>query len=110
MSSASAFAFCSAMSMTSKSASSLSAIARATVAPTFPAPPTTVTLRFIAFGSSHVRNDSVGELRRLELGRSLHLARQVVRHFLLADLLLDPALDQARDFRPSQATEHHHAR
>src|SRR5687768_18034660 len=30
------------------SASSFSAILRATVAPTFPAPPTTVTLRFIA--------------------------------------------------------------
>src|SRR5215468_5743971 len=35
------------MSITTTSASCLSATPRATVAPTFPAPPTTVTLRFI---------------------------------------------------------------
>ena len=47
MSSATPLAFWSAMSMMTTSASSLSAMARATVAPTFPAPPTTVTFRFI---------------------------------------------------------------
>src|SRR3954462_2736889 len=47
MSSATPAAFWSAMSMTTTSASCLSAMPRATVAPTFPAPPTTVTLRFI---------------------------------------------------------------
>src|SRR5688500_9037192 len=40
-------ALLSAMSMMTTSASSLSAIARATVAPTLPAPPTTVTFLFI---------------------------------------------------------------
>src|SRR5919204_265393 len=40
-------AFDSAMSMMTTSASSFSAIWRATVAPTLPAPPTTVTLRFM---------------------------------------------------------------
>src|SRR5580692_5585357 len=47
MSSATPVAFWSAMSMTTTSASCLSATPRATVAPTLPAPPTTVTLRFI---------------------------------------------------------------
>ena len=47
MSSATPAAFCSAMSMMTTSASSFSAMARATVAPTLPAPPTTVTLRFM---------------------------------------------------------------
>src|SRR5687768_7504468 len=40
-------AFWSAISTITTSASSFSAMLRATVAPTFPAPPTTVTLRFI---------------------------------------------------------------
>jgi hypothetical protein len=47
MSRATPAAFWSAMSMTTTSASSLTAMARATVAPTLPAPPTTVTLRFM---------------------------------------------------------------
>src|SRR5439155_22204829 len=47
MSSATPAAFLSAISMTTTSASCLSATPRATVAPTLPAPPTTVTLRFI---------------------------------------------------------------
>src|SRR4051795_5638600 len=47
MSSATPFAFWSAMSMMTTSASSLSAMARATVAPTAPAPPTTVTFLFM---------------------------------------------------------------
>src|SRR4051812_14679322 len=48
MSSATPAAFLSAMSMTTTSARFLSATPRATVAPTFPAPPTTVTLRFMS--------------------------------------------------------------
>src|SRR5437762_11951918 len=51
MSSATPAAFLSAMSMTTTSASCLSATPRATVAPTLPAPPTTVTLRFIRISS-----------------------------------------------------------
>jgi hypothetical protein len=47
MSSATPAAFCSAMSMMTTSASDFSAIYRATVMPTLPAPPTTVTLRFM---------------------------------------------------------------
>src|SRR5437762_14062298 len=105
MSSATPAAFLSAMSMTTTSASCLSASPRATVAPTLPAPPTTVTLRFISiswlkalhhgghgghrgtqltkgltsasFVSSvvesllHVADDSVRELRRLQLDGAL---------------------------------------
>src|SRR6187455_1870451 len=61
MSSATPAAFVSAMSTTTTSASSLCAIARATVAPTFPAPPTTVTFRFIIHS---VRSDSLCQARR----------------------------------------------
>ena len=48
MSSATPAALVSAMSTMTTSASSFCAIARATVAPTLPAPPTTVTFRFMA--------------------------------------------------------------
>src|SRR5262249_54291492 len=44
------------MSITTTSASCLSATPRATVAPTFPAPPTTVTLRFIPAPRSYEGN------------------------------------------------------
>src|SRR3982074_468893 len=97
MSSARPAAFLSAMSMTTTSASCLSAIPRATVAPTLPAPPTTVTLRFIrcvppaigllrSLGSSlalHIPDDGVREGRRFELRRAFHLAREVVGDLLL---------------------------
>src|SRR3954466_12569910 len=98
MSSATPAAFLSAMSMTTTSASDLSATPRATVAPTLPAPPTTVTLRFISTPhndqhrnpqstqnqpalrvrgfcvctSSHVLDDRVGERRRLQLRGADH--------------------------------------
>src|SRR5947207_9139150 len=133
MSSATPAAFWSAMSITTTSASDLSATPRATVAPTFPAPPTTVTFRFISskllastgaystpstqwtqrknplrsflsvlsvlcvrstLESSHVPDDRIGKLRRLQLGRARHLSRQVVGHLLLTDGLLEPALDE----------------
>src|SRR5262245_58931981 len=51
MSSAIPDAFCSAISMTTTSANRLSATPLATVAPTFPAPPTIDTLRFMKLQS-----------------------------------------------------------
>src|SRR5216117_3245332 len=104
MSSATPAAFWSAMSMTTTSASDLSATPRATVAPTLPAPPTTVTLRFIksrllantsvdlldpytscpwcpcgrsTLESSHVPDNGIPELGRLQLGGPGHLPREV---------------------------------
>src|SRR3954464_8291634 len=103
MSSATPAAFLSAISITTTSASCLSATPRATVAPTFPAPPTTVTFRFISAprssvvscrpvsrprpggepnvnaenGELHVLDDRVGELRRLQLGGAVHQPREV---------------------------------
>src|SRR5215203_4036507 len=86
-----------AMSMMTTSARLRSAMTRAAVIPTLPAPPTTVTLRFMCCGSRgcgrtplHVGDDGVGELRRLELGRAFHLAREVVGHLFLGDGLLEP--------------------
>src|SRR5712692_4486985 len=101
------------MSTTTTSASCLSATPRATVAPTFPAPPTTVTLRFIRTllvnddqrgnrgtrredlalrvlrvlrcTSSHVLDDIVAKFRGLQLRRTIHQAREVVRHTLGGD-------------------------
>src|SRR5207344_3383817 len=89
MSKATPSAFFSAMSITTTSASCLSATPRATMAPTFPAPPTTVTLRFMSApvhndqrrnhkdrGTScrllHFLDDFVTERRRGELGRAFH--------------------------------------
>src|SRR5262245_54043962 len=148
MSSATPAAFWSAMSITTTSASDLSATPRATVAPTFPAPPTTVTFRFISskllastgadstprtqwtqrknplgltfvsfvsfvlestLESSHVPDNRIGELRRLQLRRAGHLTRQVIGHLLLTDGLLEPALDKRAGFGPSEIVEHHDA-
>src|SRR6476660_1152963 len=98
MSSAIPAAFSAAMSTTTTSASSLTAIARATVAPTFPAPPTTVTLRFIgsclpvrpqALGPRHVLNHCGREFRSLELGGSRDQARQIVGDPLGPDRALE---------------------
>src|SRR5689334_15736905 len=127
--------------MMTTSASSLSAIARATVAPTLPAPPTTVTFLFMESSAAlqrdgptaplrhkghqdhkdhkkplcglrglcglcarsvtpwrvsvlQVCNHRIGELRRLQLRRAFHLAREVVGHLLLLDRLLDRVLDR----------------
>src|SRR6478736_5491821 len=96
MSSATPAAFLSAISITTTSASCLSATPRATVAPTLPEPPTTVTLRFIKISSrtidaervqrtSHVLNDCVPEFGRLQLFRPVHQSREVVGHGLGAD-------------------------
>src|SRR3954467_11004667 len=88
MSSATPFAFCSAMSMMTTSASSLSAMARATVAPTLPAPPTTVTFLFIALRfpdfqistlpDLHAGDDAVAELRALHFRRAVHQPGEIV--------------------------------
>src|SRR6187401_1544031 len=88
MSSAMPAALSAAMSTMTTSASSLSAMQRATVAPTLPAPPTTVTLRFMleapyrrwAMGNRplHVPDNFVGELRALQLGGAVHQPREVV--------------------------------
>src|SRR5207247_5608313 len=143
MSSATPAAFWSAMSITTTSASCFSATPRATVAPTFPAPPTTVTLRFIAAPrcaiaprprrtaeaaedfalcpllsrlppfvslSLHVLNDVVAELRRLQLRRAVHQAREVVRHPPGADRAFHAFDDQVRYFAAAEMPEHHLAR
>src|SRR5260370_444198 len=101
------------MSMTTTSASCLSATPRATVAPTFPAPPTTVTLRFIRSPdvagaarepprASHVVDDGVAEFRGLELFRAVHQAREVVRHGLRRDCAVHALHDQVRRLVPVQ--------
>src|SRR5574342_319405 len=100
MSSAMPCAFSAAMSTITTSANSLTAIARATVAPTLPAPPTTVTLRFIRVSPmtkrvlvrrtvSHVANHRGRELGRLEFGRALNQPGEVVRHLFGHDRLLE---------------------
>src|SRR5437016_3008851 len=105
MSSAMPDAFWSAISTTTTSASCFSATPRATVAPTFPAPPTTVTLRFIGSHSSgfglqasgfgprlesgawsltplHVLDQQVPELRRAHLGGIVHQPGEIIRDVL----------------------------
>src|SRR6266480_4300662 len=115
-------AFWSAISITTTSASDLSATPRATVAPTLPAPPTTVNFRFIASNlllnpsanstlkSSHVADNRIRELGRLQFGGATHLARQVVGDLLLADGPFETALDEGSGFGPPEVVEHHHAR
>src|SRR5207249_4603703 len=109
ISSAMPASFWSAMSMTTTSASCLSATPRATVAPTLPAPPTTVTLRFMlstlldttraeSFVTSvvirrdesfHIRDDGVRELGSLQLFGADHLSREIVGDVLLRDRFLE---------------------
>src|SRR5215210_1012643 len=107
MSSPTPAALVSAMSMITTSASSLSAIARATVAPTLPAPPTTVTLRFIRVPPLHVRDDRIRERGRLQLGRAFHLPGEVVGDLLLPHRLLDRPFDEIRRGGPAEIAEHH---
>src|SRR5580765_7034894 len=135
MSSATPAAFLSAMSMTTTSASCLSATPRATVAPTFPAPPTTVTLRFISVSwrcqnrdsvspplrtpwreihcggvlwqRLHIVDDGVGELRRLQFRRTVHQAREIVGDALGGDRAVHPLHDQIAGLTPAEVTQHH---
>src|SRR5262249_28630545 len=100
------------MSMTTTSANCFSATPRATVAPTFPAPPTTVTLRFIAAPDKndlllHVLDDSVPELRGLQFGRAVHQAREVVGHALRRDGAVHSLHDEIGSLRPAEVTQHH---
>src|SRR5262245_44576529 len=94
MSSATPFAFWSAMSMMTTSASSLSAMARATVAPTLPAPPTTVTFRFMEL--LHGGDHTIAELRALHFGRAVHQPREVVRDGLGRNRPVHPLHHQIR--------------
>src|ERR671913_2228301 len=99
------------MSMMTTSASSLSAIALATVAPTFPAPPTTVTLRFMnRIPRLHVPDDLVGELRRAHFRGAFHQPREVVGDVLRRDGAVHTLDDQVRGFNPAEMPEHHLAR
>src|SRR5262249_49649423 len=117
------------MSITTTSASCLSATPRATVAPTFPAPPTTVTLRFIraprsyegnrrdrgerkdfwlsAVAFSHVADDGVPEFRGLQLGRAVHEAREVVGDAFGGDGAVHALHDELRRLDPSEVPQHH---
>src|SRR3979490_1120905 len=101
------------MSITTTSASCFSATPRATVAPTLPAPPTTVTFRFISAPDSqrraslHVFDHRVRELGRLQLGRAFHEAREVVGHALGGDGAVHPLHDEVRGLGPPEVPEHH---
>src|SRR3954453_20390219 len=114
MSSATPAAFLSAMSMTTTSASCLSATPRATVAPTFPAPPTTVTFRFLSAPLTlgcrvalHVLDNGVGELRRLQFRGAFHQAGEVVGDALAGDGAVHALDDQIRGFDPAHVPQHH---
>src|SRR6266545_7223704 len=123
------------MSTTTTSASCLSATPRATVAPTLPAPPTTVTLRFICAPCQndqrrarrvrradffcvlselrvqrrvlHTRDDGVPELGGLQLGRTFHEAREVVGHALRSDSAVHPFHDEIGGLGPPEMSQHH---
>src|SRR5258705_11562323 len=108
MSSATPAAFVSAMSMMTTSASSFSAIARATVAPTFPAPPTTVTLRFIDLlvGRSEDSPYTVDAMFRpytVDAGvrSESHSNSTGYSQFLLKSLLKTPSTTRERHAIPS---------
>src|ERR1700730_16943011 len=125
------------MSMTTTSASCRSAIPRATVAPTFPAPPTTVTLRFIGYSalrrstqnsqkpqnrvalrvqrvlrctSSHVLNHCVPELGGADFGRIVHQAGEVVGDPFGGDGPVHALYHQVGRLGPAEMPEHHLAR
>src|SRR5262245_44418415 len=118
------------MSMTTTSASCLSATPRATVAPTLPAPPTTVTLRFMSapemntkltkttkdlcglcgLCGSHLGNNRVPEVRRRQLGRAFHEPREVVRDALGGNRAVHALDDEISRFDPAEVAEHHLAR
>ena len=100
MSSATPAAFVSAMSTITTSASSFCATTRATVAPTLPAPPTTVTFRFIGYTprsgpTTEVRSGP----RRTWSGRS---------HILWKTLWKRPVEDAATPHEVEQITVLHH--
>src|SRR5690242_10827404 len=109
------------MSTTTTSASSLSATARATVAPTFPAPPTTVTFRFMQLPSmpqfrnpaspqSHVADDAIAELGAFDFSGSLHQPREIVGDRLCRNGAVHALDDQIRGLAPAHVTQHHFAR
>src|SRR5574342_1371784 len=121
------------MSTTTTSASCFSAIPRATVAPTFPAPPTTVTFRFITRSSRrartkattktrkhrrvfvaasvlvllHMTDNGVPELRRLQLRRAVHETREVVGHPPGGNRAVHALHDPIGGLVPAQVPQHH---
>src|SRR5262245_47207593 len=115
MSSATPAAFLSAISMTTTSASCFSAMPRVTVAPTFPAPPTTVILRFIPLSPKrsaeavalHVVDDRVGELRRLQFRGAIHQARKIVRYALGGNRPVHAFDNQVSRLVPAKVPQHH---
>src|SRR5690348_18439866 len=56
---------------------------------------------------AHAFDDLVPELRRRHLGRSRHLAREIVGNPTGADGVLDAAYDPLGDFGPAHVLEHH---
>src|SRR5262245_11078865 len=101
-------AFSAAMSTMTTSASSLSAIARATVAPTLPAPPTTVTLRFMDL--LHACDDAIAELRAFDFGGTVHQAREIVRDGLRRNGAVHSLDDKIRGLGPAHVPQHHFTR
>src|SRR5919204_856378 len=99
------------MSTTTTSASPLSAMPRATVAPTLPAPPTTVTFRFMSAPESpprlHIRDDRVAELGGRELGGAGHQAGEIVRDPFRCDRAVHPLDDEIRRLGPPEVAQHH---
>src|SRR3954469_8657081 len=105
--------------MMTTSASSFDAIALATVAPTAPAPPTTVTFLFIYSprvtfrpadterGMLHIANHCVGELGCLELGGAGHQPREVVGDLLGGDRAIHALDEQIGGLHPSHVAQHH---
>src|SRR5437762_4255533 len=121
---------CGTPSMTSTSTTSPSSRSTtywATEAPTLPAPTTVIlgrgcfVLRISALPSCipisryglqrrHALDDRRPELRALHLGRPLHEPREVVRHHLRLDRLLEPPDDPVRRVAPAHVAQHHLAR
>src|SRR5688500_8606532 len=95
------------MSIMTTSASSLSAMARATVAPTFPAPPTTVTFRFMYPSRLHLGDHAIAELRALHFGCPFHQAREVVGDGSGRDSAVHPLHDQVGGLVPAEMAQHH---
>src|ERR1044072_2286889 len=110
------------MSMMTTSASSLSATARATVAPTFPAPPTTVTFRFMRplwlsatdthrrTRLLHVGDDAAAERRALHLVGALHQPCKIIGDGPGGNRPVHALHHQVGGFGPSHVAQHHFAR
>src|SRR5215510_8301373 len=104
MSSATPAAFLSAMSMTTTSASCLSATPRATVAPTLPAPPTTVTLRFMSAPLDHdQRGDRRDRRENPTVVFSVGSAISALYVFYILLMMVSPKSDVDSSVAPSMS-------